>query len=434
VAKWSGTAWTCAEDSVESGGGGASWSLTGNGGTSPDTNYLGTRDNKALELRVNGQRALRLEPKSESPNIVGGYSGNSIGWGWGTTICGGGSSSNPNQVVASFGTVCGGSGNVASGGHATIGGGANNEALGDWTTVAGGHLNTAQNTVASVGGGTNNEAVGWYATVPGGRANTAGGDYSFAAGRRAKASDAGTFVWADSADADFASTHADQFLVRAGGGLRLVRGASSFADTNAGLQAENAANRGEVAWFRQRDASNPHAVLNLVNQRTGSSNFLEGWHENGSRQFHIDNNGTWHGGSDFAEAMPAVGDKTDYAPGDVLVVSAERPGAVEKCTRAYDGSVIGVYSTRPGFLGADKDGETEVYADEIPVAVVGIVPVKVSTENGPIQPGDLLTTSSTTGQAMRCEGLENCFGRTLGKALEGLEADSGTIKMLVMLQ
>jgi hypothetical protein len=109
---------------------------------------------------------------------------------------------------------------------------------------------------------------------------------------------------------------------------------------------------------------------------------------------------------------------------------------VEKCSQPYDARVVGVYSTRPGILGADKGGVTEVLAGEVSVAVLGIVPVKVSAENGPSQPGDLLTTSSTPGHAMRCQGLELCFGRTLGKALEGLPAgqSTGVIQMLVTLQ
>ena len=89
-----------------------------------------------------------------------------------------------------------------------------------------------------------------------------------------------------------------------------------------------------------------------------------------------------------------------------------------------------------GFLGADKEGTTEVAEDEVPVAVLGIVPVKVTDENGPVQPGDLLTTSSAAGHAMRCDGLALCFGRTLGKALEGLPAGqhTGVIQVLVSLQ
>ncbi len=43
-------------------GGGGVWSLNGNSGTTPGTNFLGTTDNQALELKVNGQRALRIEP------------------------------------------------------------------------------------------------------------------------------------------------------------------------------------------------------------------------------------------------------------------------------------------------------------------------------------------------------------------------------------
>jgi hypothetical protein len=49
--------------------------------------------------------------------------------------------------------------------------------------------------------------------------NSAGGDYSFAAGRQAKANHKGTFVWADSSDQNFTSTNENQFLIRAGGGV-----------------------------------------------------------------------------------------------------------------------------------------------------------------------------------------------------------------------
>jgi hypothetical protein len=48
--------------------------------------------------------------------------------------------------------------------------------------------------------------------------------YAFAAGRRAKANHTGAFVWADSTDADFASTGANQFLIRASGGVGIGTG------------------------------------------------------------------------------------------------------------------------------------------------------------------------------------------------------------------
>ncbi len=72
------------------------WQLTGNSGTNPSTNFLGTTDNQALELRVNNARALRLEPNATSPNLIGGYSGNSVTSGaYGATIGGGGASGYP---------------------------------------------------------------------------------------------------------------------------------------------------------------------------------------------------------------------------------------------------------------------------------------------------------------------------------------------------
>jgi hypothetical protein len=65
------------------------WRLDGNAGTDPTTNVLGTTDNQALELRVNGARALRLEPGA-SPNLVGGWSGNQASAGTSAATIGGG--------------------------------------------------------------------------------------------------------------------------------------------------------------------------------------------------------------------------------------------------------------------------------------------------------------------------------------------------------
>jgi hypothetical protein len=65
------------------------------------------------------------------------------------------------------------------------------------------------------------------------------------------------------------------------------------------------------------------------------------------------------------------------------------------------------------------------------MAVVGIVPCKVSAENGPIAPGDLLVTSSTPGHGMRDANPR--VGTVIGKALESLESGTGVIRVLVTL-
>jgi len=91
------------------GGGGTGWSLTGNAGTSPATDFLGTTDNQALEFRVNSVRGFRLEPTSTTPNILAGDSGNLVTAGVEGATIGGGAA----QVVdtgGQLGTIPGGYG------------------------------------------------------------------------------------------------------------------------------------------------------------------------------------------------------------------------------------------------------------------------------------------------------------------------------------
>ncbi len=87
--------------------------------------------------------------------------------------------------------------------------------------LCGGGCNVIETNADSsfLGGGFNNTNGAAYSVVPGGLGNFAAGQYSFAAGRRAKAYQDGAFVWADSTDTDFASTRNDQFCIRAGGGV-----------------------------------------------------------------------------------------------------------------------------------------------------------------------------------------------------------------------
>lgn len=251
----------------------AFWTTAGNSALTTNTHFLGTTDDVPLDLRVNNTRALRLQYAVSSPNIIGGYQGNTTTAGIkGATIAGGGEIDSENRVSDDMGTVgggknnqagdstgtlsdaayatvggglsnkataldatvAGGGGNSASGAAATVGGGSVNNATADYSTVAGGGIcsatansatvsggyrNAAKSNNATVGGGYGNIASGMYATVPGGNFNTAAGSYSFAAGRRAKANHQGSFVWADSTDADWWSFRNDNFCVRANGGV-----------------------------------------------------------------------------------------------------------------------------------------------------------------------------------------------------------------------
>ena len=138
------------------------------------------------------------------------------------------------------------------------------------------------------------------------------------------------------------------------------------------------------------------------------------------------------GGADFAEYLDATGDPTAYEAGDVLIISPDQDRAVALSTEPYSTAVIGVYSSDPAILGGGRyltdDGET----DMLPVGIVGIVPVKVSAENGAIHRGDLLTTSSTPGHAMLAS--EYAPGAILGKAMGELESGTGVIEVVLLLQ
>jgi hypothetical protein len=222
------------------------WKLSGNAGTSPATNFLGTTDNQPLELKVNGQRALRLEPGS-SPNLIGGSAGNEVKDGAsGVVIAGGGTSVDGNIGYDNQSTIGGGQGNrvgttggdptdapastIAGGYHNTAGagsgdtiaGGESNGASSGDSTVAGGIGNTADGYNSTVAGGQQNLASGSHSTVVGGALNKASGDGSFAAGENAIASGQGSFVWSDNQFASQITSPADfSFTAHAIGGFNL---------------------------------------------------------------------------------------------------------------------------------------------------------------------------------------------------------------------
>jgi len=160
------------------------WLLGGNPGTNPNTNFIGTTDNQPLIIKVNGQEAERFEPATNSPNIVGGYAGNSVGGvvAYGVTIGGGGQSNIANTIQGNnvtFATISGGAANLISGinaYHSVIGGGTYNTIFGDnafQATIAGGSGNTVQAWASAVGGGTGNliQPGADHSTIAGGYNN-----------------------------------------------------------------------------------------------------------------------------------------------------------------------------------------------------------------------------------------------------------------------
>ncbi|PIR96890.1 MAG: hypothetical protein COT91_04195, partial [Candidatus Doudnabacteria bacterium CG10_big_fil_rev_8_21_14_0_10_41_10] len=122
---------------------------------------------------------------------------------------------------------------------------------------------------------------------------------------------------------------------------------------------------------------------------------------------------------DLAEIYASDG---TLEPGDVVrarVVTLLKSGklpAVEKTDEGYDSGAIGVISTDPGFIMGWKQSDTDV-----PVALEGRVPVKVTDENGVVASGDALTSSEKfPGYAMRATK----SGKIIGRAIDDVDTVS----------
>ena len=143
---------------------------------------------------------------------------------------------------------------------------------------------------------------------------------------------------------------------------------------------------------------------------------------------------TCSSGGDYAESVDVTGNKENFEAGDIIVIDPDRPGHFVKASTPYSSLVAGIYSTKPGYVGRRQTSDPRFAKSEIPMAMVGIVPTKVTTENGPIKVGDLLVTSSAPGYAMHGTNPSELTGAVVGKALGKLNSGSGVIEVLVSLQ
>jgi len=171
-------------------GSSSGWGIIGNSGTSPSTNFAGTTDNQAFEIHVydgdganrGSKRVFRFDPTANSPNITGGYQGNSItGGAVGSFIGGGGANGFANSIAASYSTIGGGYYNrilTSSNGYATIGGGFQNYINGGYSIIGGGINNYISGFDNIIGGGELDSIIAGQAFIGGGQANRISGNVS----------------------------------------------------------------------------------------------------------------------------------------------------------------------------------------------------------------------------------------------------------------
>jgi hypothetical protein len=115
-------------------------------------------------------------------------------------------------------------------------------------------------------------------------------------------------------------------------------------------------------------------------------------------------------------------------------------GSLQPSYMEYDKKVAGIISGAGGYRPAiildrqQSQTQNQKKQGRLPIALMGKVYCKVDATHSSIEIGDLLTTSSTMGYAMKAEDPMKAFGTVIGKALGSIKEGLGMIPVLVALQ
>ena len=135
--------------------------------------------------------------------------------------------------------------------------------------------------------------------------------------------------------------------------------------------------------------------------------------------------------ADCAEEFEVV-EGAEVRAGTVMTISED--GRLRPSAQPYDRCVAGVVSgagaTRPAIV----LGHTADEQRRSPIALAGRVECLVDARGGSIEVGDLLTTASEPGHAMRVTDPARAFGAVIGKALAPVRGRMCLIPILVALQ
>jgi hypothetical protein len=118
--------------------------------------------------------------------------------------------------------------------------------------------------------------------------------------------------------------------------------------------------------------------------------------------------------------------------GSVMVIG--KGGGVRVSASPYDRRVVGVISGEGDYKPAIILDRRASDHQRPAVALMGKVLCKVDCSNGSIEIGDLLTTSTMLGHAMKATDSSRAFGAVIGKALQPLSEAQGLIPILIALQ
>ena len=139
------------------------------------------------------------------------------------------------------------------------------------------------------------------------------------------------------------------------------------------------------------------------------------------------------GGSDLCEGFE-VKDDNPITPGMLVSIDPLGLGSLQITKEKYDKKIAGIVSgangVNPGMI---MNQEASIASGSQSIALAGRVYVYANTEGGNIEPGDLLTSSSTPGYAMKSNHVKKSQGAIIGKAMTTID-ENGFVLVLVNLQ
>jgi len=215
--------------------------------------------------------------------------------------------------------------------------------------------------------------------------------------------------------------------------LKVVGSGGGLGGTT--LLAENTNTTNGIAINANNNSTDATLVLGNGN---AAGDLIRGFDNAGNLNFRVLANGRTITkvlevtGADLAEKFP-VSEKVEA--GMVVEIDAANPGQLRLSQGAYNRRVAGVVSGANGLSAGTILGNLPGHEDAPPIALSGRVWVHCDSSNGPIQPGDLLTTSDTPGHAMKVTDFAKAQGAIIGKSMTGLQSGSmGLVLVLVTLQ
>ncbi len=254
--------------------------------------------------------------------------------------------------------------------------------------------------------------IGIGTTNPGARLSISGGEGTYSA-------------------PDFGSTNLGSInILSTVSGRRNAITFSSAGSSNAqaGIYVHQDNSLGTHMYLATTDsyATGPQARLTIRN----NGNVGIGTTDPGTYRLYVNGHAYVRGSIEASGADLAEEFATDrkYPAGTVLVMGSDDYfKSAKSCSQEYDKAVIGVVSDMASIIIGKIDAPTKAI-----VSMTGVVPVKVNSSNGLIKKGDLLVTSSISGEAMK--GINPPTGTIIGKALENANGAKDEVMTLINLQ